>query len=288
MGIESAYFSGSKFPYCETYALGELGVSPLDMASAYGVFADHGQRAQPTPILEIVNVEGKVLVDNITHLPKTATALSATVADNVTSVLQTVITGGTGTAAALGRPAAGKTGTTTNTTDAWFVGYTPTLSAAVWMGDEQSDTASLGSVTGHLLDGEELTYNQVYGGTWPALTWQELMSAALANVPAVPFDVPAPIVTPEEAAALRQAQAPTTTTTVPIEPGSPGDVDTVPAGGPYEYPPSSVVAPEPITVAPTTTTTTKPKPPPTTSTSTTPTSTAPTSTVPPAPHRPSG
>jgi penicillin-binding protein 1A len=217
------------------------------------VFANHGQRAQPTPILEIVDAQGKVLVDNISPLPKTTTVLSATVADNVTSILQSVITGGTGTAAALGRPAAGKTGTTTNTTDAWFAGYTPTLSAAVWMGNEQSDAVSVGAVTGHLVDGGEMTFPQVYGGTWPALTWKEFMSAALANVPPTQFNVPAPIITPTEAAALQQEQ---TTTTVVVEPGTPGSLDTIPAGGPYQYPPPSLAAPEPITVPPSTTTTT--------------------------------
>jgi penicillin-binding protein 1A len=66
------------------------------------------------------------------------------VADNVTKVLQGVITGGTGTAAQLGRPAAGKTGTTSNYTNAWFVGYTPTLSTAVWMGNAASQPPSMG------------------------------------------------------------------------------------------------------------------------------------------------
>ncbi len=135
LGIESAYYATPPFYYCQSYALGEVDVSPLDMASAYGVFADHGQRATPTPILEIVNSTGKVLLDNISPLPSTVSVLPANVADNVTNVLQGVITGGTGTAAQLGRPAAGKTGTTSNYTNAWFVGYTPTLSAAVWMGN---------------------------------------------------------------------------------------------------------------------------------------------------------
>ena len=277
MGIESAYFSTSKFPYCETYALGELGVSPLDMASAYGVFADRGQHAQPTPILEIVNDSGKVLVDNISHLPKTTTVLSATVADNVTSVLQSVITSGTGTAASLGRPAAGKTGTTTNTTDAWFVGYTPTLSAAVWMGNEQSDTTSLGSVTGHLLDGEELTYSQVYGGTWPALTWQELIERGAGQHAGDSLRRPRPDRHP---CGGRGASA------------GPDDHDLhdradrtwptgrrrhCPRGGTLRVSPSSLVAPEPIAAAPSTTTTTEP--PSTTSTSTTPRSTVPTPTT---------
>jgi penicillin-binding protein 1A len=234
LGIESAYYSTPPFYYCPSYALGELDVSPLDMASAYGVFADHGQRATPTPILEIVNAAGKVMVDNIKPLPATSAVLPANVADNVTNVLQGVITGGTGSAAQLGRPAAGKTGTTSDYTNAWFVGYTPTLSAAVWMGNATSQAATMGEVKG---------VKPVYGGTWPAITWRQFMSQALAGVPVTPFTQPAPIIPPEQAAAL----APKPTTTVPIEPGAPGYVQGTPAGGPYQVPAPAPFAPEPIT-----------------------------------------
>jgi penicillin-binding protein 1A len=223
------------------------------MASAYGVFADHGQKAQPTPILEIVNAQGKVLLNNISPLPKTESVLPVNVADNVTNVLQGVISGGTGTAAMLGRPAAGKTGTTSNNTDAWFVGFTPTLSTAVWMGNANSDSpsSSLGVVSGRLLDGYRHTVYQVYGGTWPAITWQEFMSAALRGVPVTPFSAPAPIVAPKAAAAL---QARTTPTTVGIEPGVPSAVEPTPSGGPYQYPAPTPIAPPPTTTVPSTTT----------------------------------
>ncbi|MBV9661993.1 MAG: penicillin-binding protein [Acidimicrobiales bacterium] len=261
LGVETAYYSTPPFYYCQSYALGELGVSPLDMASAYGVFADHGQRAEPTPVLEVVSAQGKVLLNNINPLPKTQSVLSANVADNVTSTLQDVINYGTGTAAQLGRPAAGKTGTTTNTTDAWFVGYTPTLSTAVWMGRVDSDAKSLGSVTGHYLGGGSATVTQVYGGTWPAITWKEFMSAALANVAATPFTEPAPIVPPQVAAALQQA-AHATTTVPPLQPGPPGYVEPTPIGGPYSIPPAPPIAPPPITAPPPTIT----APPPTTTT----------------------
>ena len=264
LGIETAYYSTPDQYFCQTYALGSIGVSPLDMASAYGVFADHGQRATPTPILEIVNAQGKVLVDNIHPLPKTTTELPANVADNVTNVLQGVIGFGTGTKANIGRPAAGKTGTTSNNTDAWFVGYTPTLSTAVWMGDPLSDSVPVGvgpgcphgCVTGHFVGGGSTTYYGLYGGEWPAIAWGEYMKAALKNVPVTPFSAPAPIITPREAAALQAAQ---TTTTVPIRPGYGGVITPIPYGGPYSYPPPPVVAPAPTTIpAPTTTTTTNP------------------------------
>ena len=261
LGIETAYYSTPPFYYCASYALGELGVSPLDMASAYGVFANHGVRNAPTPILEIVDAQGKVLVDNIHHLPKGAQAIPANVADNVTNVLQGVIASGTGTAAQLGRPAAGKTGTTSNNTDAWFVGYTPTLSTAVWMGNVNSDTTPVGvssgcphgCVTGHYVGGGESTFYGLYGGQWPAIAWKEFMQQALQNVPVTNFSAPAPIVTPQEAAAL---EAPRTTTTVPIEPGYGGSVQQTPTGGPYVNPAPAPVAPAPTT--PTTSTTTLP------------------------------
>jgi penicillin-binding protein 1A len=278
VGIESAYYSTPPFYYCESYALGELGVSPLDMASAYGVFASHGQRAAPTPILEVVNSQGKVLLNNIKPLPKTTQVIPTNVADNVTDVLQGVIASGTGTAAQLGRPAAGKTGTTSNNTDAWFVGYTPTLSTAVWMGNYNSES-SMGPVTGCLEHSYCYTVGQVYGGTWPAITWKEFMSAALQNVPATPFNAPAPIVPPTVAAPLRQAQH-QTTTTVGILPGAPGAVEGTPAGGPYQYPPPTPLAPPPpTTVPPPATTTTLPKQTTTTSSSTTTTVPAATSTT---------
>jgi penicillin-binding protein 1A len=260
MGINSAYYSTPPFYYCQSYALGELDVSPLEMASAYGVFADHGQRAQPTPILEIVNSSGKVLVNNIKPLPATTTALPANVADNVTNVLEGVITNGTGTAAALGRPAAGKTGTASNYTNAWFVGYTPTLSAAVWMGNAASQSTPMGTVKG---------VYPVFGGTWPAMTWQAFMNQALAGVPVTPFTQPAPIVPPQQAPALA---APSTPSTIPpIEPGPPGSVEGTPTGGPYQVPAPLPVAPEPpppTTIPPPTTTTTNPPRPATTTTST--------------------
>jgi penicillin-binding protein 1A len=269
LGINSAYYATPPFFYCQSYALGELDVSPLEMASAYGVFADHGQRATPTPILEIVNSAGKVLVNNIKPLPRTTIVLPANVADNVTNVLQGVITSGTGTAAQLDRPAAGKTGTASNYTNAWFAGYTPTLSAAVWMGNANSQATSMGQVKG---------VYPVFGGTWPALTWQQFMSHALAGVPVTPFTQPAPIVPPQQAAALA---VPTTTTTLPVQAGPAGSVEGTPAGGPYQVPAPEPAAPEPpppttqpppTTIPSKTTTSTRPprQPHPTSATATTP------------------
>jgi penicillin-binding protein 1A len=246
LGIESAYYATPPFYYCPSYALGEIDVSPLDMASAYGVFAAHGQKAQPTPILEIVDGSGRVLVDNIRRAPAAASVMPGNVADNVTNVLNGVITSGTGTAAALGRPAAGKTGTTSDYTNAWFVGYTPTLSTAVWMGNAKSQSTPMGSVKG---------IEPVYGGTWPARTWRDFMLQALAGVPATPFTQPAPITPPAPVAVLSQRTT-TTTTRPPVLPGYPSPAQGTPIGGPYQDTSPSVYAPAPVTTTTTVPTTT--------------------------------
>lgn len=262
LGIETAYYADPPFYHCANYTLGVDGVTPLDMASAYGVFADHGQKATPTPILEIVNAQGKVLVNNISHLPKTTTVMSSNVADNVTNALEGVIQDGTGTAAAIDRPAAGKTGTTNDNTDAWFVGYTPTLSAAVWMGDVTTDAEPVGysascpegCVTGHYTDGEEATFVGVYGGEWPAITWKEFMQLAMTDVPVTPFNKPAPLTSPKVAPALQEPKTPSTT--AGVEPGDQSYVAPTPLGGPYEQEPTTPVAPAPSTTTTSTSTTT--------------------------------
>ena len=90
-------------------------------------------------------------------------------------MLESVINGGTGGNAAIGRPAAGKTGTTDDSKDAWFIGYTPDLVAAVWIGDDYG-TETLHGIT---------------GGSTPAVMWGQFMANALANTPASDFPIPA-------------------------------------------------------------------------------------------------
>jgi penicillin-binding protein 1A len=238
LGIQGAWYSSQVHTCSGAYALGEVGVSPLDMASSYGVFDNHGQRAEPTPILKVVDRTGKVLLDNITTKPATSAVIDPVVADNVTDVLRGVIQAGTGTAANIGRPAAGKTGTTSNFTNAWFVGYTPTLSTAVWMGYANNEHTSLRNIKG---------VPAVFGGTIPAQTWHNFMIQALAKVPPTDFSQPAPIQTLTDKLNQQAHQPP------PITPGGRrGQADT-PLGGPYQYGPS-----EPKAVPPPPTTTTLP------------------------------
>ena len=172
-------------------ALGSLEVSPLHMASAYGVFAARGQRAAPTPVVSvIVRQTGEALENNAPDKIEREQVLKEVVADNVTAILRGVLEGGgTASGKGIGRPAAGKTGTAQDNKDAWFVGYTPSLSTAVWMGFPDPDP-----VTGQipLLKGIK-GVGAVTGGSFPAATWQAFMKAALADVEVTDFNEPAPI-----------------------------------------------------------------------------------------------
>ena len=154
-------------------ALGGLthGVTPLDMVQAYGVLANGGIKVQPTAILKIVDRNGQVVEENSIQEKRVVDEKDAAI---ITNMLESVINGGTGGNAAIGRPAAGKTGTTDDSKDAWFVGYTPDLVAAVWIGDDY------GSETLH----------GITGGNTPAIMWGQFMANALANTPASDFSVP--------------------------------------------------------------------------------------------------
>ena len=116
---------------------------------------------------------GQVVEENSTEEQRVVDAKDAYV---ITNMLESVVSGGTGGGAAIGRPAAGKTGTTDESKDAWFVGYTPDLVAAVWMGDDYGVET---------LDG-------ITGGTVPAAIWRDFMSGALnaVEIPASDFTVP--------------------------------------------------------------------------------------------------
>ena len=155
-------------------ALGGLthGVSPIEMATAYSVLANGGLKINPTAITKIIDRNGQVLEESSVDEKRVIEEKDAAI---ITSMLESVIQGGTGGNAAIGRPAAGKTGTTDDSKDAWFVGYTPDLVAAVWMGDDF---------------GVE-TLNGTTGGTIPAMIWHDFMNQALANTPVSDFNVPA-------------------------------------------------------------------------------------------------
>jgi penicillin-binding protein 1A len=171
LGITSAWVANPEI-HGISYALGVQEVAPLEMASAYGVFANRGLRHAPTPVMWVEGPDGEILEDNRNRVPESA--VSSRVAFAVTDILEGVIARGTGTAADIGRPAAGKTGTAQAWRDAWFVGYTRELSTAVWMGNKERPT-SLFDVKG---------VRRVTGGSIPAETWKAFMGAALEGVPA--------------------------------------------------------------------------------------------------------
>ena len=230
---------------CAAVALGAESVSPLDMASAYGVFAARGMRAEATPVLRVTDRDGNVLID---ASQRAATrVLEEAVADNVTGVLRGVLTNGTAAGRGLDRPAAGKTGTTQNNVDAWFVGYTPTLSTSVWIGYQNADPnagpRSLEGIKG---------VRAVTGGTHPARLWQQFMREALRDVPVTEFSEPAPIDAVPDAARIRERRG--------FEPGARMYAARGPSTGGYI---TDVGTPE--ADLPTTTTSTT-EPPPTTTT----------------------
>lgn len=169
-------------------ALGGLtnGVKPIDMAVAYGTLANGGVKVKPVAITKIVDRNGQVVEENSTEEQRVVDPKYAYV---ITNMLESVMSGGTGGGASIGRPAAGKTGTTDESKDAWFVGYTPDLVAAVWMGDDYGIET---------LDG-------ITGGTVPAVIWRDFMSQALnaMEIPASDFTVP-----PGAASIANQGYAP--------------------------------------------------------------------------------
>jgi penicillin-binding protein 1A len=141
-----------------------LGVSPLEMANAYATLASGGIRNEPKAIKKVVFRDGKS--DNLGE-PKRERVFSDGVAYEVTRILEMNVKSGTGTKAQMGCPAAGKTGTTDNFNDAWFVGYTPDLAASVWVGYPNA-LREMYSVHGV----------SVAGGTFPTEIWHDFMNIA--------------------------------------------------------------------------------------------------------------
>ena len=176
MGISTLVLQGFTNDRNLAMSLGGLtrGVTPLEIASAFGVFANSGIRVEPAAIIKVVDRNGKILEQ---HTPREKAVINERSAYILTDMMRGVLTQGTGTAANIGRPAAGKTGTTSDYKDAWFVGFTPDLVASVWIGYDND---------GYL--------NGITGGSTPAVIWRAFMNKALANTPARDFTRPNGIV----------------------------------------------------------------------------------------------
>ncbi|HLO49133.1 MAG TPA: transglycosylase domain-containing protein [Kamptonema sp.] len=148
--------------------LGAVDLTPLEMAGAFATFANNGWQSDTTFIAQVTDSSGNVLLDNT---PKPKLVLDPWAAASLNNVLQGVINQGTATAARIGRPAAGKTGTTSSERDIWFVGYVPQLAVAVWVGNDDYRPLSYGAT----------------GGTMVAPVWRDFMSQALEGVPVENF-----------------------------------------------------------------------------------------------------
>jgi len=164
--IETCRTIGIKSPMepVVSLPLGAIGVTPLEMAGAYATFASTGWYSEPTVIVRVTDSLGNVLLDNT---PKPRRVLDPWSAASLNSVLQGVINGGTGKHAQIGRPAAGKTGTTSSERDVWFVGYVPQLAAAIWIGNDNNRPIGGGAT----------------GGMYAAPIWRDFMLQALRNEP---------------------------------------------------------------------------------------------------------
>lgn len=170
-------------------ALGGLtyGVSVWDMAKAYSVFANGGKLVEPTVIMKVIDRNGNVIEDN-SGVRESTQVVDESAAWTLTSVLEEVISRGTGGNAYIGRPSAGKTGTTDDEHDAWFVGYTPDLSTAVWVGDDTSTNAGY------------------TGGTIPAAIWRDYMYDAESGYSVKNFAIPSAVRKDIEAARATRAK----------------------------------------------------------------------------------
>ncbi len=180
--------------YGASLALGAAESSPLEMASAYGTFANRGVRVPPTGILRVLDDEGSVLLDNTNGVGQRV--LEEVVADHVTDVLTGVVAEGTGKAAKVdGYTIAGKTGTAQAYRAAWFVGYDPHVTTAIWMGHADK-LASLRNING---------VGNVTGGSHPARAFSEIMAAALSGIE--PAEFPEPAELPQRAVSRDQVVA---------------------------------------------------------------------------------
>ncbi|WP_414168430.1 transglycosylase domain-containing protein [Streptoverticillium reticulum] len=170
MGVKPA--DGSKMEQVPSIALGTEGMSPLTMASAYATFANHGTYCSPVVIESATGPDGKAL-----RVPKSqcSRAMSEQTADTVNSLLKGVVEDGTGKEAGLdGRDSAGKTGTTDERRAAWFVGYTPNMAGAVWVGGAGSKGVDMENIT---IGG--VYHDKVYGADTPGPIWRDAMNGAL-------------------------------------------------------------------------------------------------------------
>ncbi|MFI2202909.1 transglycosylase domain-containing protein [Streptomyces sp. NPDC020192] len=182
MGVQRA--DGRTIVQAPSIALGTQEMSPLTMANAYATFASRGMYCTPVAIASITQKIGSQ--EKSLQVPKSACsrAMSEKTADTVSTILKGVVEDGTGQEAGLdARPSAGKTGTTDERYAAWFVGYTPNMAGAVWVGDPQHKRKMINITIGGV------PYDKVFGGKVPGPIWRDMMTGALAGKPAPDFNL---------------------------------------------------------------------------------------------------
>jgi penicillin-binding protein 1A len=252
LGIKTVLASLPRFglagplPRNLSIALGSAEVTPLELTRAYGVFATLGKRFEPIFITRVTDRDGNPL-DFAGTRPTFTRVMSPATAFVMTSMLQTVVQHGTGRKATeLGRAVAGKTGTTNDTHDAWFIGFTPDFLAGVWVG----------------FDSERSLGKTETGGHAAAPIWTEFMKTAVADRPPIDFPMPdgVTLVQVDRASGLRavagreadlevfvKGSEPTTYAAAPEEApdGDPGEEPTEHPGEPVAAPPNDDGVPIP-------------------------------------------
>ena len=159
----------------------EIGITPMDVSKVFSTLASGGVYNKPVSILKITDAQGNILYQYDPDIElNNKRILEESVSYYITGILKSVIDSGTGRGANIGRPAAGKTGTTSDYKDAWFAGYTPELVTVVWMGNPESSEPM-----------EPINDRVVVGGTYPADIWREFMTLALEDRPINDFIKPA-------------------------------------------------------------------------------------------------
>ncbi|GHC93765.1 carboxypeptidase [Nocardiopsis terrae] len=178
LGVHRA--DGGELGVWSSFTLGDQEVSPLTMAAAYATFAARGQYCEPRPVRSVTDDETG---EETKAGSECEQVIKKRTADGVNHLLQQTFDGGTANGLDLGRPVAGKTGTTDSAAYAWFAGYTPNLASTVAVGDVRGGEK-------HPLQGVSIGgryYGIVYGGTLPGPIWQESMRGATASLPAESF-----------------------------------------------------------------------------------------------------
>jgi membrane peptidoglycan carboxypeptidase len=213
--VEAAYRAGiptsRKLAKVPDITLGPDQVAPIELANAYATIAAQGMHSDPYLVQSVTTNTGQRIYKSTPHTTRVFS--QSVMADATYAMTQVLAPGGTAYGHGLsGRPAAGKTGTTDNNTNAWFTGFTPQLCTSVWIGNvDPTQTVSAGGV------------GEVFGGTLPAEIWQATMNTALAGQPVVPFppaanagvvDTASPSATPSATATKTVTPKPTHRPTV--------------------------------------------------------------------------